>query len=775
MATSNISSYLNNSMRLTGLATGLDTDTLVKQLLTADQAKLDKVIAKRQIDLWKTDAYRDVTSTLQSFYKEYFDTLSTKNLKSANNFASYSATYSATNSIDYVTVTPGADAKVGNYTITSMSMAKAASLTSSASVTSNVVGKSINDPIDISSNNNNNILSITFNGVTKEITLPNYNGPLNSVTDTNDSDYPGYIQKIQAAVDDAFGAGKISIGNGTDGIRFTTVRTTDSFQINNVYNDGADELFNAQPTTDDPFNLSQSNNKFMITLADGTKHSVTIPLTGQTKFEKASDLAAAIQSAVDSTIGSGIMTFSGAGSKVTYTSTQTVKVSKLQIDANSALGLDPTKNAMGNKVNLKANLFDSVGAYTFDDDGDPDTDRVPLSFAGTTSDIQFTINGKYFRFNSKDTSLNDIMKAVNADTTINVSMTYDSTSNKFTIASKNTGATSRIVVSDKVGNLMNALGISLDTQVTGNDASVKIKGLGGSTEEIEIVRSTNSFTYDGINFNIKQDFIKGTTQADPIKFAVIGDTTKTYDYIKTFVDKYNEVIEKLNGKISEEINRSYAPLTDEQKESMSEDQIEKWEEKAKSGLLRNDSIISSTLTQLRSALYAAVQGTGITLSSIGITTSSNYEDKGKLIIDEDKLKDALANKPQEVANLFTSTSDVTYFQGMNNSTLRSQRYKESGIAQRFSDIIQDAIRTNTDNNGNKGSLLEKAGLVGDRSQYLNILYKEIKEFDSQITEMNRKLIEKENALYTKFAKLESAMEKMNSQQSWLTSQLGGGS
>lgn len=774
MATSNISSYLNNSMRLTGLATGLDTDTLVKQLLTAERAKLDKVIAKREVDLWKTDAYRDVTSTLQSFYKEYFDTLSAKNLKSANNFASFSAIYSATNSNDYVTVTPGADAKVGNYTITSMTMAKAASLTSSASVTGDVVGKAINESIDISSNKNNNILSITFNGVTKEVELPDYGGILNSVTDENDPDYPGYLQRIQTAVDDAFGAGKLSVGNGTDGIKFTTVRTTDSFQINDVYNDGADELFSAKPTKDDPFTVGSSNNKFKIKIGADEK---TI-IVDKGKYENAGDLAAAIQKAVNAAFESPPaeapdIIFSAAGSKVTYTTGTTVAISKLQIDANSALGLDPAKNAMGNKVNLKANLFESVGAYTFDDDGDPDTDRIPLSFAGTTSDIEFTINGKYFRFSSKNTSLNDIMKAVNADTTINVSMTYDSTSNKFTIASKNTGATSKIAVSDKTGNLMNALGISLNTPVTGNDASVTIGGLGGSTDEIEIVRSTNSFTYDGINFNIKQDFTEGTTQPDSIKFAVVGDTSKTFDYIKTFVEKYNEVIEKLNGKISEEVYRSYAPLTDEQKEAMSEGQIDKWEEKAKSGLLRNDSIISSTLSQLRSALYAAVQGTGITLSSIGITTSSNYEDKGKLIINEDKLKDALANKPQEVANLFTSTSDVTYYESMNNSTLGSQRYKESGIAQRFSDIIQDAIRTNTDNNGNKGSLLEKAGMVGDRSQYLNILYKEIKEFDSQITEMNRKLIEKENALYTKFAKLESAMEKMNSQQSWLTSQLSG--
>lgn len=794
MATNGITNALNTRLRLTGIASGLDTDTLIKQMMAREQAKLDKIVAKREIDLWKTDAYRDVTSTLQSFYKEYFDTLSSKNLKSSNNFSSFSATYSAANSSDFVTVTPGANAKLGNYTITEMVMAKAASLTSggNSGVTGSAIGLGINknflkDPNgpDDSSNwtticsaNNNNVLSITFNNITKKITLPDSPATLNSLEIDAENPQGGYLEQVQSVIDSAFGAGKISVGNSTEGIKFTTVRTTDSFQINSVYNNGASELFSAKPTEKDPFTVGADNNKFKIKIGAEEK---TVAVAYGT-YKSAGNLAAAIQMSVNAVFGSPPgaapdITFSGDTGIVSYTSGTTVAVSKLKIDANSALGLDPAKTAMGNKVDLKANLFNTVGSYRYDTDGDQSTDedKLPLSFAGTADDIVFTINGKYFRFDSKNTSLNDIMRTVNADTSANVSMTYDATSDRFTIASKSTGATSRVIVSDKTGHLMSALGISLDSAVSGNDASIKIKGLGGSTDEIEIVRDTNSFSYDGINFNIKQNFEEGVTQTDPIKFAVVGDTAKTLEYIKTFVEKYNEVIGKLNDKIGEEVYRSYTPLTDEQKESMSEDQIEKWEEKAKSGLLRNDSIISGTLSQLRSALYAAVEGTGITLSSIGITTSSNYEDKGKLIIDEDKLKDALANKPQEVANLFTSTSDVTYYDSMNNSVLRSQRYKESGIAQRFSDIIQDAIRTNTDSNGYKGALLEKAGIIGDRSQYLNTLYKEIKEFDSQITEMNKKLIEKENALYEKFAKMESAMEKMNSQQSWLAQQFGSGS
>jgi Flagellar capping protein len=145
-----------------------------------------------------------------------------------------------------------------------------------------------------------------------------------------------------------------------------------------------------------------------------------------------------------------------------------------------------------------------------------------------------------------------------------------------------------------------------------------------------------------------------------------------------------------------------------------------------------------------------------------------------LVINETNLKKALANNPDKVAKLFTSDSDVSYYDTLENPSLRSQRNKETGIAQRFSDVIQDAIRTNTDSGGQKGSLLEKAGIVGDRSEYSNILAKEIMDYDNMATDMNSKLVDKQNALYSKFSKMETALSQLNSQQSWLAQQFGGG-
>lgn len=754
MSISGVSGYkFNTNARISGLASNMDTDALVQQAMKADTAKYTKILQKRQVSEWRAEAYREVTSSLQSFYKEYFDPLSSKNLKSTNSFASFAASYSSTTSTDFVSVTPRSNATAGTYSITAMKAATTAKISTGISVSKAVEGAQLTDLVDISSAKGNNNFTFTLNGISKQFTLKDSTG----TSTVND-----YVADIQKGLDDAFGINRVIVDTSSGSLKFS-VKNTDTFKLERTYFSGAEDIFSAKPTSDDPLSLSTSSNKFDLTIAGITK-TVTLPVTdglGNTiKYSDANQLAAALKTAADSAFGgTANITFSGASGKVTYTSSDTISITETESDAYSALGFD--LNNLSNKVNLTDKLSDVTAGLNSD----------PIDPAVTdTENIQFRINGTYFRFNSKNVSINDIIKAVNSSTAANANLKYDSTTNSFKLESKGTGLAAKLDVEDVKGNFLSAVGVEgAGTPVYGSDASVTVNG-------VTIVRPTNSFTYDGLTYDIKKDFTAGTdnsttpaTVTDPIKVTVTSDTTKTYDFIKTFVDKYNEIIDKLNDKISEKVYKDFQPLTDEQEADMSEEQIKKWNEKAKSGLLKNDSIITSTLSQFRSALYAAVEGADITLSSIGITTSSNYEDKGKLIIDETKLKGALASKPEEVSKLFTNSSDVTYFSSINSSKLRTQRYKESGLANRFSDIIQDAIRTNTDSSGKKGSLLEKAGIVGDRSEVNSLLSKEILRFDSEAYEMNQKLIAKEKALYKKYAAMESALNKLNEQSNQLAS------
>jgi flagellar hook-associated protein 2 len=138
--------------------------------------------------------------------------------------------------------------------------------------------------------------------------------------------------------------------------------------------------------------------------------------------------------------------------------------------------------------------------------------------------------------------------------------------------------------------------------------------------------------------------------ADTQTVSLTQDVDSVYDNISKFIAKYNEIIDTINNKLSEKYDRNYLPLTDEQKEAMNEDDIKKWEEKAKTGLLRNDSILQNIVYRMRSAVYDSVAGISTALSEIGITTDT-YVTKGKLIIDETKLKEAIRNNPDNVMNL----------------------------------------------------------------------------------------------------------------------------
>jgi len=417
------------------------------------------------------------------------------------------------------------------------------------------------------------------------------------------------------------------------------------------------------------------------------------------------------------------------------------------VDYLQSIGLSSSNNS--NKVNLSANIYDIRDSF-----------EKPLTVTGSENDISFVINGQTFTFNSATTSISKIMAAVNSNTDAGVKMSYDSLNNRFILESRQTGSAASITVSDLSGGFMNSLGlIPADGVARGSDASITYSD-GEKTHTI--TRSTNSFTVDGMTFNLQKDF------AGSVDLSVTSDPTKAVELIKGFVQKYNELLDKVNTKLSEEREYAYEPLTDDQKDAMKEDEIKKWEEKAKSGLLNGDSILQSIVYGLRNAVIESVEGTGLTLASIGIKSNS-WADKGKLYIDEEKLKSALTENPTAVIDLFTKQSDVMYSTAATNGTARSERFKENGIIYRIYDVIQDNIRTTTID-GRRGALLEKAGMIGDRSLYNNTLYNQIVDYDKKIDRLNELLIDKENHYYQQFAQLETLINNMNTQSTWLAQQ-----
>ncbi|NMA95832.1 MAG: flagellar filament capping protein FliD [Clostridiales bacterium] len=418
---------------------------------------------------------------------------------------------------------------------------------------------------------------------------------------------------------------------------------------------------------------------------------------------------------------------------------------KVQVD-----GLAESAKAVGGKtyedLNLNQKISDFIHGF----------ERETLDINGAEIEI------------TKDMTIRQVMNEINASKEANAKLTYSSITKKFTLQTKTTGSEATLDIRsdledpDKDNSFLAKIGIAEGNDYIGKDAEVNINidGQGGI-----VTSPSNTFTRDGLTFNLYDV----TGKDEEITIRVTEDVDASFDKIKNFVDSYNKLIEDINGKLFEKAYRDFPPLTEMQRDDMSEKEIEKWEEKAMSGLLRNDPVLQKMVTNMRSALIESVEGTDVSLSEIGITTGKWYE-HGKLYIDEGKLKKFLSENPEKVMELFSKRDGSSYSPDM-DAGARADRYKNVGLAHRISDILNDNIRTNRDRNNNKGLLLERAGIEGDTTEFKNALNDQLKAFDKRIDTLNEMLVMREESYWRQFTAMEKALQAMNAQSAWLFQQL----
>lgn len=494
-------------------------------------------------------------------------------------------------------------------------------------------------------------------------------------------------------------------------------------------------------------NFSEAVGKSFVLNIDGTKTTITLD-------DSVTDIDS-LQAAIDKAVGSGKVKVSdsngdGTGaitiSKVDGSGIGTITLSGISgKSALSALGFSGDDN-LSNYLNINDTLETSSNKM-----------GKPFSF-DSEGKINLTINGVNFKF-SKDTTLKEMMEKIN-NSDVGVTMKYNAASDSFSITANETGAANGIQMSETGSTFLKDVGLTNYT--AGEDAVATIDGE-------KVVRSSNTITQDGVTYTLKAESDEEQT------ITITQNTDSVYDQIKSFVDDYNSLIDSINKLISEKYDRDYPPLTDDQKAAMSEDEIATWEKKAKTGLLENDSELENILSRMRSALYGSVDGVSSHLTEIGITTGSNYLDKGKLEINEDKLKKAIESSPEKVGELFSQQSSsypgTTAVRNL-SSDQRETRTREEGLAYKLYDILQDSISTYTGRDGRKGNLLEKAGQVGDGTEYDNILSKNIEKYNEEIEAMIDKLSKKEDYYYNKYSIMENYINQMNSQINTLQSYLG---
>lgn len=231
--------------------------------------------------------------------------------------------------------------------------------------------------------------------------------------------------------------------------------------------------------------------------------------------------------------------------------------------------------------------------------------------------------------------------------------------------------------------------------------------------------------------------------------SVTRDTDKIVDGVKTFIDEYNKLVKTINDLLNEEATyREYAPLTDEQRKEMSDKQIELWEEKAKEGLLRRDSILDGFLRDIRSVWYET-NSSGYAIYQLGIETG-DWSTRGQLTLGQDgeaTLRQMLANDPTGVMNFFANSVD--------------------GAASRVNEIIKSVANTSS---GSPGSLVELAGIKGKSSEKNNTLYTQIKRIDEKIERLKDQYEQEKDRYWKQFNTMEQQIQNMNSQSAWLAQQ-----
>jgi len=430
-------------------------------------------------------------------------------------------------------------------------------------------------------------------------------------------------------------------------------------------------------------------------------------------------------------------TFNNQAMKATVTGTNPTAVSVVA-------GNDATKLPVNIKVTELAKAssvtatFTDVTRETLVSDasggsilsGDTNKQSISITLNGTTENVEFE---------ATDT-MQSLVKKINSQLGEQITASFDSASGKLVIQNKTTGTDAGdISVS---GKLFEKLAPTEIVSKAGENAIYSINDTAVKSSQ------SNTITYDGLSITLKETG-EATVQTT-------ADTDKMVSAVKSFIEEYNSLLSLVNGKTNEERFRTYKPLTEDQKDEMNEDEIKKWEEKAKSGLLKNDSILNNITNLMRTSMVTSVETDygSMSIMDLGIVTGS-YGTRGQLVLeDEAKLRAMIEQDPEKVSAFF----------GANQYGTESA---SKGMLNRITDIAKQSL----DELYNKAGTSRISSDLNSTFLASSLIGNEVHQIDNRISEMNRKLAIWETNYYKQFTAMETAINKLNSQSSSITNLL----
>jgi len=755
------------AVRMTGMISGMDTDSLIKELVNAQRLKNKKVSDKLVKSEWKEEKWKELNTKLYKLYTSELD-----KVKLQGNYLTKKV--STTNDA-LVSVKGSKDAPEGAHTLTIDKLA------SSQYVTGDKLGTDKNgkevttstklSDLGMTSSNGKDMIVTIKNGtkekqliVTDNTTLDNF---LSACKEAGlNASYDKTQKRIFVSSKESGAASAFSITTGEISSDATSALNDIKSLVNyaGLSTTVKGEVDAAVKTLEglSSAELTDLNDKAMNGTAGADsaeqKKIDAIKTLRDYAIKKAeTDLKASSVKQVKESIKSNFISGQGEPDAIALEALKTEIEN--EIAAGTLPGSTDVEAAAIERFKKNEAVLDDIKAKTQEKiDGGKFTLPEGKTLDEYASDVVVTMVQKdrdaYFNdMVEKEYSGNSIYKS-EADLIYNTGIDAyknsiltgaDGLLTNIATYSENSG------VSDKPG-ASNLTLLGLD-EITGKEEDLdlsKVKVVLASDSEItldgaKLTGTTNTINANGLTISITGKTAVGET----ISLDVANNTEANYEMVKNFIKTYNEILGEMNKLYYADSSRGYDPLSDEEKEAMTDDQIEKWESKIKDSSLRRDTTLDSLLSSMKSAMMSSVKvdGKSYSLATYGITTSTDYTEKGLLHIygdkddsvystQSDKLMKALSEDPDTVVTVLTEVAKNLY------SALDSKMKS-----------IPNVSSTNTAYND-------------------KLLDKEQTDYKKRIAVLEKKLTEMENKYYKQFSAMETALAKLQSQSNALAGLMG---
>lgn len=362
--------------------------------------------------------------------------------------------------------------------------------------------------------------------------------------------------------------------------------------------------------------------------------------------------------------------------------------------------------------------------------------------SGGASAVTEVTNKYAEKITENQTAMTTAQKKMDDNSVVSSLAAMDSTSSDYTTALA--AFVNKVQDSQRILDQSSTLTNSGAKKIDGCDSEIKLNG-------ITYTSSLNTYSINGLSITAMQATGDGDTNAITVTTAT--DTQAIYDKIKSFLTQYNSLINEMTSLYNADTAKGYEPLTDDEKSAMSDSEVEKWEEKIKSSLLRRDDSLESVMNLMTNAMSqpVTIDGKKYYLSSFGIKTlgflNAPENQQNAYHIDGDEDDTATSGNEDKLMAMINSDPDTVV-----------------SFMQQLTTNLYDAIGTKM-----KSSTLSSIYKVYNDKEMAS----EYSDYTTTIKKWEQKLQDQEDAYYKKFSAMETALSKLQSQTSSLSNLFGG--